>query len=67
MTEIEKLYTRINAINDAINSVKNASTIDRNLSHAKHPSEHFIKALDELVSIRSQLFNLKIRALVIGR
>lgn len=67
MTEIEKLEARIKATDTAIDNVKSAMVVDRKLSHDKHPSGHFTKALDELTSIRSQLSNLKIRVATVGR
>lgn len=67
MTEVEKLETRIEAIDAAIASTKAAMTVDRKLSHDKHTSGHFTKALDELTSIRSQLSNLKVRVETVGR
>jgi hypothetical protein len=67
MTEIEKLEARIEATDTAIANVRMAMGVDRKLSHDKHPSGHFTKALDELTSIRSQLSNLKVRVETVGR
>lgn len=67
MTEIEKLNERIAAIEEAIVAVKHAATVDRKMSHDKHPSGHFTKALTELDSIKSGLSALKKRHEAIGR
>ena len=67
MTEIEKLEARIEATDTAIANVRMAMGVDRKLSHDKHPSGHFTRALDELTSVRSQLSNLKVRVETVGR
>jgi len=67
MTEVEKLEARIEAIDTAIASVKMAMGVDRKLSHDKHPSGHFTKALAELMTIQSSLNALRIRTIAVGR
>lgn len=67
MTEIEKLEARIEAVDTAIASVKMALGVDRKMSHDKHPSGHFTKALTELDCVRTQLNSLKVRMETVGR
>jgi hypothetical protein len=67
MTDLEKLTERLNAVNDAIESVQHAATVDRKLSHDKHTSGHFTKSLQELSSLKNQLELLKHRMEVLGR
>lgn len=66
MTEIEKLETRIAAINTAVVAVKSAMGIDRKLSHAKHNNDHFTNALDQLDIVLTGLKSLKIRVETLG-
>ena len=67
MTDLEKLEARIEAVNTAIANVKMAMGVDRKLSHDKHPSGHFTKALAELMTIQSSLNALRIRTIAVGR
>jgi hypothetical protein len=67
MTELEKLEARIEAVDSAIASVKMAMNVDRKMSHDKHPQGHFTKALQELVSVQTQLNALRIRLQTVGR
>ena len=67
MTEIEKLDARISTINLAIDAVNAALVVDRKLSHEKHPSGHFTKAINALLLARGGLSALKIRLETIGR
>lgn len=67
MTDLEKLEARIEAVDTAIASVKMALGVDRKLSHDKHPSGHYTKALAELMTIRSSLNNLRVRMIAVGR
>ena len=67
MTEIEKLDERIQAVEAAIAATQHAASVDRKLSHDKHTSGHFTKALTELTSLKSSLNNLKIRTEAVGR
>jgi len=67
MTDLEKLEARIIAINAAISATNTAMTVDRKMSHEKHPSGHFAKALNELMLARGGLTALKIRIETIGR
>ncbi len=67
MTDLEKLEARIEAVNTAIASVKTALSVDRKMSHDKHPSGHYTKALAELMTIQSSLSTLKIRLQAVGR
>jgi hypothetical protein len=67
MTDLEKLEARIEAVDTAIASVKMAMAVDRKLSHDKHPSGHFTKALAELMTIQSSLNALRIRMIAVGR
>ena len=67
MTELQKLEARIEAVDTAIANVKMAMGVDRKLSHDKHPSGHFTKALAELMTIQSSLNALRIRTIAVGR
>jgi hypothetical protein len=67
MTELEKLEARIEAVNTAIAATKMALGVDRKMSHDKHPSGHYTKALTELTDIQTGLNALKIRMIAIGR
>ncbi len=67
MTEIEKLDERIRAVDAAIVATQHAASVDRKLSHDKHTSGHFTKALTELTSLRTSLQNLKLRMETVGR
>jgi hypothetical protein len=67
MTDLEKLEARIEAVDTAIASVKMALGVDRKLSHEKHPSGHFTKALAELMTVQSSLNALRIRMIAVGR
>jgi hypothetical protein len=67
MTDLEKLEARIEAVDTAIASVKMAMGVDRKLSHDKHPQGHFTKALQELVSVQTQLNALRTRMIAVGR
>jgi hypothetical protein len=67
MTELEKLEARIEAVNTAIAATKMALGVDRKMSHDKHPSGHYTKALTELIDIQTGLNALKIRMIAIGR
>lgn len=67
MTEIEKFDQRLQAIDNAINSVQNAANVDRKMSHDKHYNGHFTKALTELTSVKNSISLLKRRYEAIGR
>jgi hypothetical protein len=67
MTDLEKLEARIEAVNATIASVKTAMSVDRKMSHDKHPSGHYTKALTELVDIQTGLNGLRIRMIAVGR
>lgn len=67
MTDLEKLEARIEAVDTAIANVKMAMGVDRKLSHDKHVNGHFTKALQELVSIQTQLNALRVRMIAVGR
>jgi hypothetical protein len=67
MTDLEKLEARIEAVDTAVASVKMAMSVDRKLSHDKHPNGHFTKALAELMTIQSSLNNLRTRLIAVGR
>jgi hypothetical protein len=67
MTDLEKLEARIEAVDTAIANVKMAMGVDRKLSHDKHPSGHYTKALAELMTIQSSLNNLRVRLIAVGR
>jgi hypothetical protein len=67
MTELEKLEARIEAVDTAIAATKMALGVDRKMSHDKHPSGHYTKALTELIDIQTGLNALKIRMIAIGR
>jgi hypothetical protein len=67
MTDLEKLEARIEAVDTAVASVKMAPGVDRKLSHDKHPSGHYTKALAELMTIQSNLNNLRVRLIAVGR
>lgn len=67
MTEVEKLEARIVAVDQAIEAVRHALSVDRKMGHDKHPSGHFTKALSELDSVRTQLSALKVRVETVGR
>jgi hypothetical protein len=67
MTDLEKLEARIEAVDTAIASVKMAMSVDRKLSHDKHPQGHFTKALTELTDIQTKLNALRVRLIAVGR
>ena len=67
MTELEKLEARIEAVDTAIAATKMALGVDRKMSHDKHPSGHYTKALTELMDIQTSLNALRIRMIAIGR
>lgn len=67
MTDLEKIVERINAVEDAIHATQHAASVDRKLSHDKHTNGHFTKALQELVSIKTQLEAVARRIETIGR
>lgn len=67
MTDLEKLEVRIEAVNTAIAGVKMAMGVDRKMSHDKHPSGHFTKALTELTDVQTGLNALRIRMITLGR
>jgi hypothetical protein len=67
MTELEKFDARIEAVEAAITATKSAMVIDRKLSHDKHGSGHFTKALTELTDVHTGLKALKIRFETVGR
>ena len=67
MTEVEKFEARITAVDQAIEAVRHALSVDRKMGHDKHPSGHFTKAIVELDSVRNQLLALKVRYEAVGR
>ena len=67
MTELEKLNERIAALEVAIAQTQHAAVVDRKMSHDKHPSGHYTKALTELTSLQSSLKALAKRYEAIGR
>ena len=67
MTEIEKFEERLTALTEAIEAVRHAATVDRKMSHDKHPSGHFTKALTELEGLRNSIQAHKKRFEAIGR
>ncbi len=67
MTDLEKLEARIEAVNIAIANTKMAMGVDRKMSHDKHPSGHYTKALTELIDIQTSLNALRIRMIAVGR
>lgn len=67
MTETEKLQERLQAINEAIMATQHASSVDRKLSHDKHYSGHFMKALTELNTLKTGLEALIKRHETVGR
>jgi hypothetical protein len=67
MTDLEKLEVRIEAVDTAIANVKMAMGVDRKLGHDKHPNGHYTKALAELMTIQSNLSNLRVRLIAVGR
>jgi len=67
MNDIEKLEARITASEAALIATQHALTVDRKLSHDKHPSGHFTTALNELDIVVSGLKTLKIRFETVGR
>ena len=67
MTDLEKLEARIEAVNTAIEATKQAMTVDRKMSHDKHQSGHYTKALTELTDIQTSLNNLRTRMITVGR
>lgn len=62
MTDLEKLNERLSAVEAAISATQHAASVDRKLSHDKHLSGHFTKALTELDSLRNSLKSLIKRA-----
>jgi len=67
MTDLEKLETRIEAVDTAIAATKMALGVDRKLSHDKHPNGHYTKALTELTDIQTSLNALRVRMITVGR
>ena len=67
MTDLEKLEARIEAVNKAVSSVTAAMVVDRKMSHDKHPSGHYTKALTDLTDIQTGLNALRIRMIAVGR
>lgn len=67
MTDQEKIAQRLRTVEDAIYATQHAATIDRKLSHDKHSNGHFTKALQELVSVKTQLEALAKRIEAVGR
>lgn len=67
MTELEKIAERLNAVEDAIHATQRAASVDRKMSHDKHTNGHFTKALQELVSAKTQLQTIARRIETIGR
>ena len=67
MTELEKFEQRLAALNEAIEAVRHAASVDRKMSHDKHLSGHFTKALTELESLKTSVNAHKIRFETIGR
>lgn len=67
MTELEKLEARLVAVDQAIEAVRHALSVDRKMGHDKHPSGHYTKALVELDSVRNQTLALKVRLEAVGR
>jgi hypothetical protein len=67
MTDIEKFEERIAAVDAAIVETKHALTVDRKLTHDKHPNGNFTTALHALTSIRESLSASKIRFEATGR
>ena len=67
MTDLEKLETRIEAVDTAIAATKMAMGVDRKMSNDKHPNGHYTKALTELTDIQTSLNALRIRMITLGR
>lgn len=67
MTELQKLQERLESINEAITATQHASSVDRKLSHDKHYSGHFTKALTELSHLKTGVESLIKRHETIGR
>lgn len=67
MTETDKLNERLEAIEQAITATQHAASVDRKLSHDKHLSGHFTKALTELDSLRNSIKALIKRHETVGR
>ena len=67
MTDLEKLETRIEAVDTAIANVKMAMGVDRKMSSDKHPNGHYTKALTELTDIQTGLNALRVRLIAVGR
>lgn len=67
MTETDKLNERLEAIEQAITATQHAASVDRKLSHDKHLSGHFTKALTELDSLRNSIKSLIKRHETVGR
>lgn len=67
MTEIEKLNERLESIEQAITATQHAASVDRKLSHDKHLSGHFTKALTELTTLKTGLQALIKRYETVGK
>jgi hypothetical protein len=67
MTELDKIETRIEAVDTAIANVKMAMGVDRKMSSDKHVNGHYTKALTELILVQTQLHTLRTRAITTGR
>lgn len=67
MTETEKLNERLQAIEEAITATQHAASVDRKLSHDKHLSGHFTKALTELTTLKNGISALIVRHQAINR
>ena len=67
MTDLEKLQERLATVDAAFTAVQHAATTERKLSHDKHTSGHFTKALAELDLVRTSLSALIKRHETVGR
>lgn len=67
MNDIEKLKTRLQAANDALEFVRECATTDRKMSHERGVNGHYTKALTELEIVRDGISALLKRMETIGR
>ena len=63
----ERIEQRIEAVDTAIAATKMAMNVDRKLTHDKHFSGQYTKALTELTDVKAGLNALRVRMTAVGR
>jgi hypothetical protein len=67
MTDLEKLNEQLEAVRHAIVATQHAASVNRKLSHDKHTSGHFTKALTELTAMETGIESRIKRVETVGR